>query len=1024
MGLSHRRNDRGSASMVSYTVAAAVFVVGASYLVGFVIEPPGSGTSDLEHINLKSQAETALEVLLGTPGWPTAWEASADDVDSMDRLGLIEEGSTIRIDADKFDALARGRYATSSSTNGYVDYAEAKSKLGIEGYEFHLRAYPLISPAGEDSYGTENMEDYRVAYVGAIPNPLSWGDSATTEAAALDDLGLGFTPTLHSTLNPSGDVVADNSADLREFLLPSIGVNIQQTVLAGGAGTKFDFTRVNASVYEDLVGLAVSPSGAMALAEENDPETLGYTKGRELRAIVGKAQLGDDVSSGTIAWNDWVDTDRGNGTYDCGDYGYVEYSIDNGASWVALNDGETERSQDCSSTIPLITPRLLDEFTANSHSFNCGGACGTMLLAFHWVGDNDNDVGYGWVVDDVTITTSLGTVTNLSKTFETPEYDMVIIGSEVDHSSFTPDDVKDAMRDYVDLHGGRLMILGGQGNINWLDRLFDVGVSGGSAGVSVPDTTHPLLTLPNALDYDSFVEPTNSYFVDGEDTALFSTIIGTDNAEEQLLAVAREGAWGSGTTEDGSVILSSYMPYELTDSDEIRRFFANGVVYGKFHYLYLEVGPTVPEGEAVASVVRTATMNMYREGDANYTEMAFIMYVWPGASSAETAAASTLEPTAPQDLAASAISGQVTLTWDAPNSWGNGAATTYAYEISYGNSPDASTVLTTLDADDPRIYVHNALTDGSTYYYTIRASTDAGESPPSAIASVTPMALPGQPTGIAATTDRLGEIRITWNAPADTGGGTLIGYKLYANDSGGNLVHLADVGSSTTYDHTVNHTEEMTYAVKAVNGYGDGDLSTSTTGSAIAPVPAPALVVTTSLSPNNLTLTWVEPTSWYGQTHTGYRIYRAASESGPYAQLAETATTNLSFEDRELGASVTYWYKIAALTTLGENTLSTADSATTMDVPEAPVVVATKLLTTATITWTAPLSDASITQYEVRQGATAEEAASESGTLVGYYEAHVLTTTDTYSSSEKYYAVRAVSAAGEGAWSIADSAAI
>lgn len=1008
--------------MVSYTVAAAVFVVGASYLVGFVIEPPGSGTSDLEHLNLKSQAETALEVLLGTPGWPTTWEDSAASVDSMDRLGLIEDGSTIRIDADKFDALARGRYATSSSTNGYVDYAEAKRKLGIEGYEFHLRAYPLISPAGENSYGTENMEDYRVAYVGAIPNPLSWDAAAVAETEAIDDLGLGFTPTLRSTLNPSGDVVADNSADIRSFLLPNIGVNIQQTALAGGAGTKFDFTRVNASVYEDLVDLAVSPSGAMALAEEGDPETLGYTKNRELRAIVGKAELGDAVSSGAIAWNDWVDTDRGNGTYDCGDYGYAEYSIDNGVSWVALNDGATERSQDCSSVVPLVTPRLLGQFTANSHAFNCGGPCGTMLLAFHWIADNDNDVGYGWVVDDVTITTSAGTVTNLSKTFESPEYDMVIIGSEVDHNSFTPAEVKDAMRDYVDVHGGRLMILGGQGNVEWLERLFDVGVGGGSGGVSVPDTTHPILTLPNSLDYTSLVTPASVYEVGGADAALFSTVIG-DGDDDQYLAVAREGAWGHGSSEDGSVILSSYMPYQLSDSEEVRRFFANGVVYGKFHYLYLEVGPTVPDGEAVASVVRTATMNMYREGDANYTEMAFIMYVWPGASSDDTYDASAVEPTAPQELTASAVSGQVTLTWDPPGSWGSGTAESRAYKIYYGNSPDPETLLATIDADDPRLHLHEALSDGSTYYYAVRATTSAGDSPPSEEASVTPLAQPGQPTGIAATTDRLGEIRITWTAPVDTGGGTLLGYKLYANNSAGTLVHLADVGSSTTYDHTVSHTDTVTYQVSAVNGYGESAASTTTTGSAIAPVPAPTLVVTTSLTPNNLTLTWVEPTSWYGQTHTGYRIYRAESESGTYTQLAETATTNLSFEDRELGASATYWYKIAALTALGENTLSVADSATTMAVPAAPIVTATKLLTTATITWTAALSDASIIHYEVRQGATAEAAASSSGTLVGYYAPPLLTTTDTYDASMKYYAVRAVSAAGAGAWSTADNAA-
>ena len=49
------------------------------------------------------------------------------------------------------------------------------------------------------------------------------------------------------------DVFSDNSNEIRQHLLPSLGATLQQEVLSEGAGTKYDFYRVPASSYESHV---------------------------------------------------------------------------------------------------------------------------------------------------------------------------------------------------------------------------------------------------------------------------------------------------------------------------------------------------------------------------------------------------------------------------------------------------------------------------------------------------------------------------------------------------------------------------------------------------------------------------------------------------------------------------------------------------------------------------------------------------------------------------------------------------
>lgn len=1014
--------------MASYVVAASLFIIGSSYLIQFVVEPPGSATASLEHAALRTQGVNALDVLLGSQGVPANWDATDSSVDGALRIGLIEEGTSIRIDPSKFDAIARGKLETSSSGNGAIDYAELKGKLGLEGYDFHIRAYPLISPSEAAPYGVSGYEDFEVAYVGNIDNGV-WAEEAKREAHALDILAIPFKNATRASDPTAGDVYMDASADIRDNLMPHIGNAIQQTIISSGSGTKYSFYRVNASTYDPVILTTNGLTGsAMALSEDGGA-VIGYNKNRELRTIVGTIDM---RSAGTsLSWNEWVDTDRGNGTYDCGDYGYVELSADNGTTWQRFDVGD-QRSRDCSTTIPLVTPfgTAMKERTLDLDTL-CGATCddkGEVLLAFHWVSDNDNNVGYGWVVDDVHVT-SASDGTLLRKTFESPTYSMLIIGSNVDHNAFTPEDVKQAVRDYVDLYGGRILVVGGTPNANWLMRLFDVGVEGGSGGISTPDVTHPLLTLPNELDFGHYVTNGKVWdFSGSDDSALFHMVTGTSSSKH-VLSVSQQGAWGESSTAEGAVILTTYLPYQL-DQQEMRRFFANNIVYGKYHYLYLEVGPTVPEGEAVGSATRTATMNMYRDGSQNYTEMAFIMYVWPGGSVASSYGAAAIDPSPPRDLVAtpttSPAGNSVTLTWRPPASNGTGNGT--FYHVYRGTSPTTITTLLTSSVtynwqDTSATYTDATAVNGVTYYYNVTLmSTTNSLGTPSDPASATPIGKPDAPATPQAT-GTVGHVNVTWTLPASTGGGTIFGYALYANATSnldGDYWKVGEIGNVTEYWFPANSTDLYAFKVAALNAWGWSDVSTrSAAAQATAIAVAPTLTVAPTPAVVGNTLQWVAPSDLGTGALNGYNVWRNISTSTTDFHLLTyiNNAANVSFIDLNATPRTTYSYKVQAVTSVGDGLNSTIESSTTGALATAPSlsVVAGTGPANLTITYSAPgdLGGGTLSGYRLYRstselGAYTEIAHIQSPVPAPY------TDTALGAGATRYYKIAAVTEFGTG----------
>ena len=220
---------------------------------------------------------------------------------------------------------------------------------------------------------------------------------------------------------------------------------------------------------------------------------------------------------------------------------------------------------------------------------------------------------------------------------------------------------------------------------------------------------------------------------------------------------------------------------------------------------------TAPGGEGGTPVATNVASSSFTDtgrtnGTTYYYKVAAVNAAGTSPQSGEASAtpqpAATV-PSAPQSLTAVGSNGAVQLSWTAPAS--NGGAAVTGYNVYRGTSaggesstPVATNVTTTGFTDNP-------LTNGTMYYYTVKAVNSAGTSPPSTEASATPHA-----PSAAAYVGRVGSAtasssRTTTSVPVG-GSGVAAGHTLVVS-------LLLDSTNSLTGAVTVTDTAGNSYIV-------------------------------------------------------------------------------------------------------------------------------------------------------------------------------------------------------------------
>ncbi len=408
---------------------------------------------------------------------------------------------------------------------------------------------------------------------------------------------------------------------------------------------------------------------------------------------------------------------------------------------------------------------------------------------------------------------------------------------------------------------------------------------------------------------------------------------------------------------------------------------------------------------AVSSYTDTAVTN----GQRYYYKVSAVNGVGEGAKSNELSAIPATVPGAPTLNSATAGNGQVTLSWSAPSSNGGSPVTLYA--IYRGAVPGEGAYLE--GVENGLTFVDTTVTNGQTYYYEVTAVNDLGESEMSNQLSAKPLApvsAPGAPSDLRATASD-GRIDLSWVAPANNGGNTVTGYKLYRGTSVTSLGYIATITGTTFSDSTIANGVLYHYQVSALNP-AEGDKSTLVSTIFIVPPSTPTDVMATGGN-GFITLTWSMPDSDGGSPIIRYNVYRGLS----YATMSLWDTTNdTSFTDLDVVNDVNYTYAVTAVNSVGESDRSSTASITSYGVLSAPSVPQDLLATVndgnVLLNWSAPAVDGGspLSGYNVYRGVS-------SGVLIPFANTTELwyLDTTTVKGMTYYYAITAINSLGESA---------
>ncbi len=360
-------------------------------------------------------------------------------------------------------------------------------------------------------------------------------------------------------------------------------------------------------------------------------------------------------------------------------------------------------------------------------------------------------------------------------------------------------------------------------------------------------------------------------------------------------------------------------------------------------------------------------------------------------------------PVAPV-VSAQAGNAQVTLSW-------GGVTNATSYQVFRSMTSNAFDALPTQTVSGTS-YTDTGLSNGTTYYYVVRAVGIGGTSPASSQVSATPQAAPVAPIGLSATAGDA-QVALSWSASTNA-----TGYKVFRATSAGGYgaTPLATTTNTSYLDTSAVNGTTYYYSVKATGVGGDSPLSNEVSALPVAP-PAPAAPtgLSASVYNNQISLYWTGSTG-----ATSYIVRRATASAGPYSSLPATVTGTY-YSDTSLPAGTTYYYRVVAVNSGGQSPESNTASATTLAVPAAlSGVTATSGTGQVTLTWNAlPYDPNSHTTYSVKRSTTPGGPYS---LVASQLYGATYTDTGLVNGTTYYYVVSASNAAGTGPDSLEVSA--
>jgi hypothetical protein len=674
-----RRDHEAASHVLDFLIGGSILIASLTFVIFMSGDEKGAQDNVQEaDLGAKSVALSELILSSTGVGWYAGGACDGAQVnedamspDSVQRFGLGAEvcdptKGQVRgnLSFDKLVDLQRAKYAADGS-NGHLDYAEAAAALGLttSDLDFHLRTQPVLSSirailaSGHQDpnlkplyigdyestsgviYDVQRTEgyaedsDYVDLWVNVTNNGVNTTAFEISFTVHLDDQSIDL--TRHTPLIGPGDyhntsVRLPKSADWdwASSVVDYIVSDVTQVVGSGEIDlTDVDMTAATAKrIYEVhsgkleylLTGSEISPKIYYSAFEgDGDAVSVGTWKLEVFNAL--GLLVSTDTSLHDRGWESFTLALPGEYTVKLKDaLGFllaeekVTVVLDPVIQYVPI--GSTTDVAPQSSVTAEIA--YVDAIIEHFQPFVFSAEYATAELPYVAGGDvmpdiksvMNNDLP-SMILDDKGTSSPNDDEATLSN------YNVIVVGSNVDHQIMTSQHAKDAIRDWV-YAGGTLVVFGSNDQaVQWLQPIFHSSIDSASGGLFTPDENHPVLKVPNDLDYTAFDSHGLAWdFTRDQDAEHFTHVLLTGDAD--LLALSDHGEFG-----DGRVLLSAYQPFDIYPGGEDPEcdpgtlgpacqglaLFHN-LITQSYAGLFVDYGPPIPLDRPVGVTTRIASV--------------------------------------------------------------------------------------------------------------------------------------------------------------------------------------------------------------------------------------------------------------------------------------------------------------------------------------------------------------------------------------------------------------------------------
>ena len=320
-----------------------------------------------------------------------------------------------------------------------------------------------------------------------------------------------------------------------------------------------------------------------------------------------------------------------------------------------------------------------------------------------------------------------------------------------------------------------------------------------------------------------------------------------------------------------------------------------------------------------------------------------------GCSSRSSAVSATTAPETPTVEAQS--EGAISISWSAVA--GATHYKLYRSETSEGSFAQIGGDIAATDYVDD-----NDLAANTSYDYQLESCNGNGCSSRSSVVSAT--TAPGRLSALTVAAQSEGAVSISWSAVA---GATH--YKLYRSaTSEGSFDQIGGDITATDYVDDNGLAANTSYYYQLAACSGNGCSSRSSAVSATTAPETPEMPTAATQSESAISISW---SAVAGATH--YKLYRSATSEGSFDQIGGDIAATDYVDDNDLAVNTSYYYQLAACSSNGCSSRSSAVSATTApEMPETPTA-ATQSESAISISWSAV---AGATHYKLYRSDTSE----------------------------------------------------